>query len=647
MGNIYMPSGLDTLRQEVAGCRKERFLRLIEQCRSYFGEPLPEEHPMKSITYFGMAACNLALAYRLTGQPHWLKEARRWISQGVAYPHWGRAVKVDVDLSAAWLLFGFGLCYNWLAQDLPEEERTALLEKLKLQGDRMYDYSQTSQGGCWPTNYWQNHNWIDYTGLAMAGYAIRAEYPAAQAWIDAAREDLSRVFSLLPEDGSDYEGIAYWRYGVIWLAQYAQLLREMEGEDLFSQSSFLRNTFYYRLYQTAPGLDRNFPFGDCHDKRSGHTPALYYKLASEYRLEHAQWLANEVLARIAGWEIYESGIKPGMGPEAFLEFLWYDPTVSPKSPDSLPTEIFFPDMGLLSLRSSWQADACAISFKCASGGGHKQWRLAQELEQKQGYPVRSMGHHHPDSNSLILIHANDYLLTDEGYSSQKYAAHHNLVVVDGQGYEQDGSYDVYRELDFSRTAQVEDYQRMPGFGYIRGQSAALYKKELGLTCYSRELLSMDNGYFLICDRMEAKLAHRYTQLFHCETIPFPILGGWRVENGLSRLDILPLGKQTQAEVTTTSVSANPTSQEPSLIIRREMQTLCVHSPADTKDWCFFTLLHPCFTHQKPLSVTQKWQGDRWVVVVSAETFTDHIVWIPAEREVSQRWIYTTEQEGED
>lgn len=249
---LYLPKALSDLRKETFTLRAKQYERLHQQCRLYTSESLPCEHPMKSITYFGMAASNISLAFLLTEQTEYLDEARRWLSQGVAFPHWGRAVKVDVDLSAAWLLFGFGLSYNWISDFLPVVEKQALLNKLVLQGERMYDYAITHKGDCWVTNYWQNHNWIDFTGLAVAGYAIRDEYPLAQNWIDLANSNMAKVFPLLADDGSDYEGIAYWRYGVIWLALYADLAKKRKTLIILNKVIFCVTRFfivYINLHQ--------------------------------------------------------------------------------------------------------------------------------------------------------------------------------------------------------------------------------------------------------------------------------------------------------------------------------------------------------------------------------------------------------------
>lgn len=588
---LLVPGGWGKLRTELEGTRREMFRRLTEQCARYRRQTLPAEHPMASITYFGMAAANLACAYRLTGQAQYLEEARRWIFTAVGYPHWGRAVKVDVDLSAAWLLFGLGLSYDWLREDLTRTERIRLRDKLILQGECMAAYAVTARGTSWPTEYWQNHNWIDFTGLATAGYALAEEYPPAAGWIAMAREDMTKVFPLLPQDGSDYEGITYWRYGVPWLALYAELLRQTEGIDLFTGSDFLKNTIWYRLYQMAPDREQNFTFGDCHDRRSGHSVALFYKLASEYRIGQAQWLAGEVLHHSLFREGYESGLQPGILPEAFLELLWYDPSVAPEPPDGLPAARSFPDLGLVSVRSGWDVFARALSFKCSSGGGAKQWELTNRFDRELGFSTRSMGHHHPDANSFQIVRGSDFLAVDEGYSARKMAAHHNLVLVDGRGYEGDGGFDVYRDYTPDRTARLEAFGTVGPYAYMRGESARMYCRDLQLETCRREILCAGVGVLIVCDRMASAQPHIYSWQLHADNAFWPVGPlAYRTENGASRLDIRACGEGLSLRTETVRVQANPTSQEPSKIITTEMQTLVEENSTPVREIVMWNVL---------------------------------------------------------
>ncbi|MBQ7064465.1 MAG: DUF4962 domain-containing protein [Firmicutes bacterium] len=629
------------LRSERFDVRAQAFRRLADQCRRYEKEILPAEHPLKSITYYGMAALNLALMYRLTNQKYYLSSARRWIFAGVQYPHWGKAVKVDVDLSASWLLLGYGIAYDWLKNDLEPADRQDLLEKLILQGERMYAYACATDGAhpvdqkrisqaeagakdvltgrSWATTYWQNHNWINMTGLYAAALAIRDQYSPAEEWIRYVQNNFEKVFPLLPEDGSDYEGVVYWRYGVIFLFLYAELEREHTGRDRFRESDFLKNTFFYRLYQLGPDREQNFNFGDCHDRKSGHIPCLYRKVASEYRNGYAQMLAREVLEHSLMGEGYESGVKPGILPEACLEYIWYDPEVKEKPLEELETSHYFADLGLFSWRSGWDREAIAFSFKCAPGGGHKQWELAHAMEKETGLAIRSMGHHHPDANHFMLLRGSDFLAVDEGYSAHKMARNHNLILVDGKGFTGDGAYDVYRDMTHSQQGRILAYEPHGKGFYLCGSSASLYDKSLGVKSMRREILSAGTGWFLILDSMCADAPRTWTWLLHMDQ-PAQRLGDhYRLEIAGSAMEVYMGDPELRFGSTLMENSANVTSQEPDNIVYTRLFTICQENKMPAGAMRFCTLITAGSAREGALPTVSNVQTeDGWTVRVGED-----------------------------
>lgn len=306
---LFIGSDFDRLKDERYTVRRAQFVRLLEECERGRATRFAAEPPNESTTWAGIGSMNRALLYRLTDDPNDLKEAERWIDGAITWKDWGNAHLVNVDLSAAWILWGLSLAYDWLKDDMDPELRVRLREKLVRHSRIMHDYICENRASSWVPKYWQNHNWIDYNGLASAGYALLDELPEAQVWIDDAREDFELVFKGMPEDGSNYEGAVYWRYGVPWLLCYAHMLREREGVDYYATSGFLKNTFWYRLYQSTPNLEEAFNFGDAHDTRSSTSAMMYMKLASEYKLGEAQYMANFALSNLYR-EQSQSALKP-------------------------------------------------------------------------------------------------------------------------------------------------------------------------------------------------------------------------------------------------------------------------------------------------------------------------------------------------
>ena len=495
---------------------REQMARLLRQAESYASYLPPAQHPRDSITYIGMAVANLGLAYLLTEEESYLQTLRKWVKVGIGYPHWGLARMPDHDLDAAWLLFGLGLAYDWVGDALPTNERIALRDKLILQGTRLYDFALESEGRWWSSAYWQNHNWICYGGLATAAAALKNEHPAAQAWLDRAVENFQTVLPLFPEDGSNYEGVVYWRYGFPWLLIPPYLIQEECGIDLHD-SDFLRHAFAYRLYSSGPNLVDTANFGDCHDRRSAHSRMMLYRLASLYRLGEAQWLADHFEAT-GEWEREgrEGLVKPGLLPEAWLDFVWFDPTVEAQPVEKLPKTAVFPDMGLLTTRSSWQESATYLAFKCGTPNGARGWHLGQALDAKYGWDTIKASHEHPDENSFILMRGDDYLAVDPGYSRDKLTRNHSSILVDGQGQYNEGGYNAYAGLDQSWGGRLQDSFHAPGLTYMCGEAAGAYHPDLQLSQFQRQMMLVGDDLLLICDTLQSELPHKYEWLLQTD-----------------------------------------------------------------------------------------------------------------------------------
>lgn len=609
---LLLNDQLDVLKSELKTTRKEQFTRLIEQCRMYEDEKLSKEHPPTSITYMGMAAANLSLAYKLTGQEHYLNEAKRWIFTAVDYDVWGYGFLVDVDLSSSWLLYGFGLSYDWIKDDLTPAEREKFLNKLILQGNKMFKYGEENKGHCWSTNYWQNHNWINYTGLLTTAYAVRSEYDGANQWVSVIKDNFEKVFEYLPKDGSNYEGTVYWRYSINFFLSAADLIKEDGGPNYF-ESDFLKNTFYFQLYQFAPNWEENINFGDAHDRRSSHSISAYYKIASENNNGHAQWLGELVRNKFLFREAYQSKIFPGILPEAFLELIWYNPKIEQKSPENLPLNKYFEDLGLVVMRSSWDKDATHLSFKTSAPGGNKQWKLSWELDRKNGWNTRSLTHYHVDFNHFTLVHNGASLAIDEGYNRTSKAEIHNLITVDGTGCVGEkiwetgdlsdpelfdlnckGIFNVWRDVPESATAKIEAFSEKDGYVFAIGETSKMYYPEMELTRNARHIINSENGYFIFLDELESDLEHTYTWRINSERYASKINDDtFEIVNGTGALNIYSIFPEARTtKIDETLVEEIMTPQRPNDIRRISLKTLKIENSVKSKNTYFLNVFQP-------------------------------------------------------
>ncbi|MCU0490226.1 MAG: heparinase II/III-family protein [Chloroflexaceae bacterium] len=582
---------IEQWREAANSTHAARLARLLEQADSYLTWQPPTEHPRETITYIGMAAANLALAFLLTEQPRYLQAARRWVGVAVGYPHWGKAHMPDHDLDAGWLCFGLGLAYNWLGAALPGTEREALRNKLLLQGQRLYNFARDSEGRWWSSAYWQNHNWICYAGLATAAYALELEQPETAAWAARAQANFQTVMALLPEDGSDYEGVVYWCYGLPWLLIGCDLFAQHGTIDLHD-SPFLRHSFAWRMALSGPNLVDTANFGDCHDRRSAHAAAICYWLAARYRDGHAQWLAAE-FERNGEWqrEGREGLLRPGTLPQAFLELLWYDPTVEPEPLASLPRTRLFPDMGLVSARSSWEADATLLVFKCGKPSGQRAWAIGHGLNQRRGWDTLKASHAHPDENSFILVRGEDYLAVDEGYSQAKLTRHHSTLLVDGQGQYGEGRYNAFEQSGPTQGGRLEASFAAGSTSYMRGEAAAAYNPALGLRRFTRQIVAAGLRTIVLCDDLASDEPRAFSWLLQTDTPAAPVAGGYLVRAGSSQLRVVPLLPHgLQAANEEEEIVAYPSSSTPEWVLRHRQHRLALTTDR-SRATRMLTLLH--------------------------------------------------------
>lgn len=576
MKDLLLIKDLSQLKKDIKATKKKLFYRLMDQCEHYEVMHLSETPPQESTTYFCPAILNLSLLYILTEEKKYLNEALRFIRTVCQYPYWGNAHLVNVDLSASWIMFGLSVAYNWLYESLTIEDRNLILNKLKLQSQIMYDYKQKNQDKGWATNYYQNHNWINMTGLACCGYVILENYPEALNYIKDAKENFKKVFSYLAEDGSDYEGVTYWRYGALWLFIYADLLKDRENIDYFKSCSFLKNTVSYRIYQSASELRKQLNFGDCHDRYSSHSAAIYYKTASQYNDGYAQRIGNLVSNYFCYEEQYQSKIKPGILPEIWLELLWYDPKVSENNLNDLPHVKKFDDLGLVSIRTGFDKDSTVFSMKCGYPGGKKQFLTGLEIEKKEKKWILSLSHHHPDNLSFILTKGHSYMAIDDGYNRNILPTHHNTLLVDRKYSDEENVNDVYVASLKARRNQYKEYNPENFYGEInyfhtngsitmfKATNTNIYPLELKMKNVSRMVLTNQLNFIVMIDDFESEISHLYQSVLNTDVLAKQIdKNSFKVRNGLEEMQYYTFSdNELSHEQFTETVSSVMTTQEP-------------------------------------------------------------------------------------
>ena len=526
---------LKGLRERAHTTQRASWQSVLQNLRALQQAPPPAPaQTRRAQNDVGLAIAEAALAYKIEGGPKTLAAAKQYMDATVSYDIWGYANnKPNVDLAAGHLLYGLGWGYDLLYHELSEAERARYRDKLAKQARLLFEYYKPKPGRSY--SYSQNHVFIPMAGLGVAAYALYDEVADAPQWAALARAIYDRVLATYSTDGYYYEGFEYWIFSTPWLMHYLDAHAHATGEDLFDQPGF-RQMHLYVAHSLLPDGQYVFDFGDVFEgpltrakqgeeyKRAVpggrfHTNYnLLYRMAARFKSSEAQGVA-EWMKRLNHWNA-----------EEFWTLLWYDPALKAAPVEQLPKWHYFRDHEVVYWRSDWTPQATAFAFKCGPPEGHHTTAL---LKQFPDWHLSS-GHAHPDAASFI-IYANGKVLTgDAGYAGVPMTAHHNSVLIDGQGQADEGKgHDAFEGYSYERLDQVRmlEAKLEANAAQIRCDATAAYAGRLGLTSFVRTF-TLAQGRFEITDDIAANAPRTFTALLHADEKVEALSGRhFRLRNG--------------------------------------------------------------------------------------------------------------------
>ena len=197
----FTDADLASLRQRAHSVEAVEWKRVTSHIRALEVPPAPPPaEARRAQNEVAMGIAEAAFAYRIDGDPRYLKAAIRYMDAAASYGIWGYAFsKPNTDLAAGHLLYGLGLGYDLLYHDLTPEQRDRYRTKLARQGHLLYEAFKPKPGRVYA--YSQNHTFIPMAGLGIAAYAVYGEVPEAAEWARLARAVYQRVLETYSHDG--------------------------------------------------------------------------------------------------------------------------------------------------------------------------------------------------------------------------------------------------------------------------------------------------------------------------------------------------------------------------------------------------------------------------------------------------------------
>lgn len=511
---------LKALQKKAHGADKAWWAEQVAHLRVLQGPPPPPPaEKRRAQNDVALAIAEAAFAYKMDSDPKILAAAKQYMDAALSYKVWGYSwSKPNVDLAAGHLLYAMGVAYDLLYNDLSPADRDRYRAAIAEHGHLLYEYFAPKPGRVW--SYSQNHTFIPIAGLAVAAYAVDGEVPEAKQWAALSRAIFDRVLATYSKDGYYFEGFEYWVFATPWIVHYLDAQLHSTGEDLFNQPG-LKQMHLYVANSITPGGQMMFDFGDVfegsvtrakkgEDYERSHPGGpfetnynLLYDLAAHFHDPQIQGVANY---------LHSLG---QTNQEEWWTLAWRNDSLTPAPISSIPTYHWFRDHDVAYWRSSWNADATAVAFKCGPAEGH----AAEELRKQLPDWRFEQGHVHPDVNSFIVWAKGAYLTGDSGYSGVPKTIDHNTLLIDGKGQGNNGiGHDAWAKYDYTRlnTVRITRAEFTKDGFVLSGEGAGAYNAALGLTRYERTLTMRKSGTIDVHDEIGATGDHVFTEALHAD-----------------------------------------------------------------------------------------------------------------------------------
>lgn len=535
------------LKRTIGGTHADIWKMILEKADGYLGKPPPSDYEkQQDMREAGRGIPWQALAFLVSGRIEYLENAKRWVLTICGFPRWQQ----NNSLSGGECLFGVAIGYDWLFAHFSAEERRLIREKLTLQARAMKDGP--------PVHYsvWlANHNHVEHTGLAAAGFALFDEIPEAIDWIRQADLVYREFLRQASDDGSSTEGHQYWGYTTESALRYFELARGLLGTNYYD-SAWLRRVTQFILHSTLPdfsGQNCVMTFGDAGRSYASHGPThILYRLAAEYRDRRAQWLALEMDRRRVGRGDFCT----------WANLLWFDATLQPESWDRSLTHGHSEDIGWVTNRSDWGGDAVMVGFKCGPMHGHKVQRFYQRQfdEKWPRFKWIGGGHGQPDVNSFQIYAYGRWLAIDPGYETPKPTRSHSTLLVNGRGQLGEGTtwFDRETVLAAGASSAFLKVETQSTHDYILGDAKNIYPATAGLTRFHRHFVYVKPDIIVLVDELQGVRGTSIEWLLHTEKEFLKMSPvSYVARNEGVELDVqflLPTSMQTQASGRTLTLS---------------------------------------------------------------------------------------------
>jgi hypothetical protein len=483
----FNQSDLDYLRELRTAPSHQTIWNNIESWADAHISDSPPAEPVGQAwgTWMGTAASirryieTMTFMYVMTEDVAYAETAKDWLLSIAEWSSWNHPANNWQVISCMAMAFaaGYDCLYDYLSLQERDKIRSIMVSRIGV----LYEAYISDPN--YPEDY-PNHYAVLAGGLGLAGLAIREEYAEANEWVSLAIMQAEEAISYIGVDGGWIEGVMYSGYGMDALIPFADALRRVDGQDLFS-GSVLAELPYYFIYMNYNNHSLQLEDNNWLEDYELTDLPFMYKLASEYNNGYAQQFAENYADQLM-----------------MQSFIWKSPTIAPDSPADLPLTRHFRGLGYVITRSGWGNNDLVFAFKSGT----------------------SRGHAHPSQNEFGIYYQGKPVTCGPGYVSLEPGDDtwtHNCLLVDGKGQGQEPG--DYFSLPLGTTGVIEQVDvHDPYYRYVLGNASAVYNGQSGngdLDEWRRHVVFVENpDYFVIYDDVAASESKQFDWLLQAPKV---------------------------------------------------------------------------------------------------------------------------------
>ena len=447
---------------------------------------------------------HLAIGGKVTGDAAMTARAKEWLLEAASWDPMGVTSRAYTDEWAYRVCNALAWGYDWLYDELSEDERTTVRAALL---ERTRDIAEHAILSAKIHLFPYDSHAVRSVSLVIVPACIALlgddKDDDARDWLNYSIEFLSTVYSPWGDsDGGWAEGTHYWMMGIAYLIDSANRLKSYMGLDLYKRP-FFQNTGDFPLYCKAPNT-RRATMGD--DSTMGDLPCVKTGLnlrqfAGATGNGAYQWYCDENLRTNPGTEM------------AFYNWGWWDTHF-----DELVFQTDFPvvpatppESGLRHFKGiGW------VGVQHAMDNPDSHVHFVFKSSQ-----FGSISHSHGDQNSFCMSAFGEDMAIQSGHYVAFNSSMHrtwrrqtrskNAILINGKGQ--------YAEKDKSKamaaTGRILAAETHDDHYLIRGDATGAYQSlSPEVTRAEREIYFVRNSYFVIIDKVDAETPVTVDWLLH-------------------------------------------------------------------------------------------------------------------------------------